>query len=154
MTSTTKIEIIGKIAPVAGSLIVLAADAGTFDADEEELLPAIKKTIGGWPENWAKGDRRDINLVKLSRAEAFVFALRGWNMMADVCRLGEKIMIVDPGLDFWTTGGSAPQPTRGHEMATAFSSALMATPNSGENLGNLHVSSGKLLVTDAWRACD
>lgn len=154
MTSIDNIETIGSIAPAAGSLIVLVADAETFNVEERELHPVIQKTIVAWPENWQRGDRRDIGVVKHDQGEALVFALRGWNMMAGVYRLGGKIMIVDPGLDFWITGGGLPQPARGHDMATEFLSTLMAAPNSSESLGELYISSGWLLVADAWQACN
>lgn len=155
------VEEVGELAPVAGSLTVLACDAAAAASlpggdDGESLLHAhIKAVIGAWQERRAQGDCRDASIAALAGVPLALFSLQGWNMMAGVYRIPAGVVIVDPHLDFWEQGGSQPDESRGDEFADAFRQALrQPLPEPYETLGQLEIPSGRLLLADSWQALE
>jgi hypothetical protein len=152
------IELLGRIAPVAGSLVALVADAeqaerwGEWGDDaKEHLHPRIKEII----RSWARPESPRSTLGDVGGVHALVFGVDGWNMMAGLYRRGRDLVLVDPDGRFWEDGGAEPDEAKGPAFHEAFLAALTSElPGERELVGQITIASGSLLVADAWQAED
>ena len=151
------VEHLRRLAPVAGTLSILACDAVETrrwqegDTEPEERVHrGLREVFKAAP--WITNDAAECDLGGVS---VLLFALCGWNMMAGVYRRQQDLLVVDPDGPFWREGGGEPNEEQGVVYLESFLDALdRPLPTERRLCGSIRINSGELLLADAWQAMD